>query len=71
MRTSLWPLEAGIADIREEIRKRVTGPRQLTEAMLLELAIRHEGRLATFDGKIEALLPPGSAMREALAIIRA
>jgi len=39
--------------------------------MLLELAIRHEGRLATFDGKIQALLPPDSAMREALEIIPA
>ncbi len=64
-----WPMEAGVADLREEIRTRIAGHRQLADAMLLALAIRHQGRLATFDEKIQALLPPGSAMREPVAII--
>lgn len=64
-----WPWKPGDADIREEMRTRIAGHRRLTDTMLLKLAIRHEGRLATFDGKIQALLPPGLATREAVAII--
>lgn len=68
---SFWPLEGGLADIRGEIRARVVGHHQLTDALLLDLAIRHRGRLATFDRKILALLPPDSDLREAVAIIPA
>ena len=44
----LWPLEGGLADVRDEIRARIVGHHQLTDAVLLDLAIRHQGRLATF-----------------------
>ena len=66
-----WPLERGLADIRDEVRTRVVGHHQLTDAVLLDLAIRHQGRLATFDRRILGLLPPDSALRDALAIIPA
>jgi hypothetical protein len=66
-----WPLEGGIAGIRDEIRARVVGHHQLTDAVLLDLSIRNEGRLATFDRRILGLLPPDSALRDAVAIIPA
>jgi toxin-antitoxin system PIN domain toxin len=66
-----WPLEGGLADVREEIRARVAGHHQLTDAVLLDLAIRHEGRLATFDRRVLGLLPPDSPSGEAVEIIPA
>jgi toxin-antitoxin system PIN domain toxin len=66
-----WPVEGGLADIRGEIRARVAGHHQLTDAVLLDLAIRHQGRLATFDRRVLGLLPPESALRDAVAIIPA
>jgi len=64
-----WPLEGGLADIRDEIRARVVGHHQLTDAVLPDLAIRHHGRLATFDRRILGLLRPDSVVRDAVAII--
>jgi uncharacterized protein len=66
-----WPLEGGLADIRDEIRARVVGHHQLTDAVLLDLAIRNRGRLATFDRRILGLLPPDSLLRDDVAIIPA
>jgi toxin-antitoxin system PIN domain toxin len=66
-----WPLEGGLADIGDEIRARVMGHHQLTDAVLLDLAIRHQGRLATLDRRISGLLPPDSLLRDAVAIIPA
>jgi len=47
-----WPddvslLESRIADV-----SRIHGPRQITDLYLLALAVRHGGRLVTFDGSI-------------------
>ncbi len=66
-----WPLEGGLADINEEIRARLVGHHQLTDSVLLDLAIRHRGRLATFDRRVLGLLPVNSVLRDALAIIPA
>ncbi len=66
-----WPLEGGLAEIHDEIRGRVAGHHQLTDAVLLDLAIRQRGQLATFDLRISALLPAGSILRDAVAIIPA
>ena len=52
-------------------RARVVGHHQLTDAVLLDLAIRHQGRLATFDRRVLGLLPPDSVLRDAVAIIPA
>ena len=64
-----WPLDGGLADIRPEIRDRIAGHHQLTDAFLLDLAIRHHGRLATFDRRIPVLIPPDSSLRDAVTII--
>ena len=66
-----WPLEDGLAGIRDEIRGRVGGHHQLSDALLLDLAIRHQGRLATFDRRVLGLLPPDSVLLDAVAIIPA
>lgn len=66
-----WPLEGGLAEIRSEIRSRVVGHHQLTDAVLLDLAIRHQARLATFDRKLLGLLPPDSVLRDAVAVVPA
>ncbi len=65
------PMNSGVAAIREEIRSRIQGHHQLADATLLELAIRNEAVLATFDRKIAALLPPGSRSNDAIAVIPA
>ncbi len=64
-----WPLEDGLADIRPELRARVVGHNQLTDCVLLDLAIRNQGRLATFDRRILSLLGPDSVWRDALEMI--
>jgi hypothetical protein len=66
-----WPLDAGLADVGGEVRDRVMGHHQLTDAVLLDLAIRHRGRLATFDRRISMLLSPDSVVQDAVAIITA
>jgi hypothetical protein len=68
---TLWPLECGLVDLREEICARAAGHHQLSDAVLLDLAIRHQGRLATFDRGVLALLPPDSDLRDVAAIITA
>ena len=43
----------------------------MTDAVLLDLAIRRQGRLATFDRRVMALLPEGIDPRAALEVIPA
>ena len=66
-----WPLEAGLAGIRNEIRSGIVGHNQLTDAVLLELAVRRGGCLATFDRRVVSLLPPESELRKSVAVIPA
>jgi hypothetical protein len=39
---------------------RVLGHRQVTDAYLLALAVRHEGRFVTFDRRIALEVVPGA-----------
>jgi len=64
-----WPLDYPITAILPEIRERLAGHRQITDAMLLDLAIRRQGRLATLDLRIENLLPPNSPLRRSVEIL--
>lgn len=70
-RHRFWPLEYGLDGIRGEIRERIVGHNQLADALLLDLAIRHAGRLATFDRRVKALLSPDSPLRESVEVIPA
>lgn len=47
----------------------LVGHRQITDAYLLGLAIRHGGRLVTFDGGLSRLLPVRSSHHDALHVV--
>ncbi|MBC7678240.1 MAG: PIN domain-containing protein [Pseudorhodobacter sp.] len=44
-----WPCDVRLLDERVLDRSRVHGPRQVTDAYLLALAVAHGGRFVTFD----------------------
>jgi len=64
-----WPLDYSVTDIIPEIGKRIVGHNQLTDALLLDLAIRRQGRLATFDQRVRNLLEPQSQHLACLEIL--
>lgn len=64
-----WPLEHPATEVIPEIGKRLVGHNQLTDALLLDLAIRRQGRLATFDQRIRNLLEPQSQHLACLEIL--
>ena len=47
-----WPCSVSLLDEHVIDRSRLVGPRQVTDAYLLALAARHDGRLVTFDCSI-------------------
>ena len=55
-RHAFWPCDVSVLDAASIDRSRVLGPRQVTDAYLLALAVAHEGRLVTFDRTV-ALRP--------------
>jgi hypothetical protein len=56
----LWVDRWGVAVLVEPFADQLVGHRQVTDAYLLGLALRHGGRLATFDQGIDALVPGDS-----------
>ena len=40
--------------------ERILGPRQITDAYLLALAVAHGGRLVSFDQRLDPLQVPGA-----------
>jgi toxin-antitoxin system PIN domain toxin len=57
---AFWPDDVSLLDSDVVDPTRIHGPRQLTDIYLLALAVKHEGRLATFDTGI-----PVAAVRKA------
>jgi toxin-antitoxin system PIN domain toxin len=51
-------------------RQKLHGYRQVTDAHLLALALRHGCRLATLDRGIEAIIPDGYSPVQAIAVIK-
>lgn len=49
---AFWPCEVSLLDEQVFDRSRIHGPRQVTDAYLLALAVAHGGRLVTFDRAI-------------------
>ena len=47
-----WPDAVSLLDPEVVDTSRIHGPRQLTDCYLLALAVRHAGRLVTFDASI-------------------
>jgi uncharacterized protein len=66
-----WPEESSLVDLLPEIRRRLIGHQQLTDAILLDLAIRKGGQLVTLDQRVATLLPPDSPHRNAVEVIPA
>lgn len=55
-----WPDSESLLDQRLVDPTRVHGPRQLTDVYLLALAVRHGGRLVTFDATIATVAVKGA-----------
>lgn len=47
-----WPDESSLLDPGAFDATRIHGPRQITDVYLLGLAVRHDGRFVTFDGRV-------------------
>jgi len=63
-----WPDDISLLNRRAVDRTRIHGPRQLTDIYLLALAVKHQGRLVTFDDSIPISAVHG-ATREHLYIL--
>lgn len=49
---AFWPCDVSLLDEAVVDRSRLHGPRQVTDAYLLALAVRHDGRFVTFDRSV-------------------
>jgi hypothetical protein len=65
-----WADDLPLSALSTFLRRRLQGPKQITYAYLLALAMHHKAKLITFDRRIEVLAPEGSVEREALVILR-
>lgn len=63
-----WPCDVSVVDTHTIDRTRVYGPRQVTDAYLLALAVRHVGRFVTFDRSL-SLASVHGATEEHLTIL--
>ena len=57
---SFWAHDLSLLDRSVISAHLLTGHREITDAYLLALAVRHGGRLATFDGEIRKDAVPGA-----------
>ena len=64
-----WADDLPLSALSPSIRRQLQGHQQITDAYLLALAMHHDGLLLTFDRRIIALAPEGSAERNALKIL--
>ncbi|MFO1266368.1 MAG: TA system VapC family ribonuclease toxin [Rubrivivax sp.] len=58
-----WPDDVSLLDEGTVDWSHVLGHRQVTDAYLLALSVRHRGRFVTFDGRIDTSIVPGAAGR--------
>jgi predicted nucleic acid-binding protein len=66
-----WIQDEPVSTIAPEIMVRIMGPRQMSDAVLLDLAIKRGGALVTFDKAILHLLPRDSPLRGHIELIPA
>jgi uncharacterized protein len=64
-----WPLDEPLSDLHPEIRRRLMGQKQLTDAILLNLAIRHGGQFVTLDQGVRRLLPLDSELQASIVVL--
>jgi predicted nucleic acid-binding protein len=65
---AFWPDDVSLLDQRVADASRIHGPRQLTDLYLLALAVRHSGRLVTFDRSIASSAIRGGTERRLVAL---
>jgi len=65
---AFWPDDLSLLDQRVADASRIHGPRQLTDLYLLALAVRHSGRLVTFDRSIASSAIRGATERHLVAL---
>jgi len=63
-----WPDDLSLLDAGVIDPTRLHGPRQVTDVYLLALAVRHGGRLVTFDGAVAREAGRGSTARHLLEL---
>ncbi len=66
---NFWLDDVSLVDSPFVARERLTGHRQVSDAHLLAIALRHGGRLATLDHGFLGLLPRGMAPEKAISIL--
>ena len=54
---AFWSQDRSITSLPDQVLTRIQGYRQITDVVLVALALQHGGRLATLDGGIKSLLP--------------
>jgi uncharacterized protein len=64
-----WPETTTLPAMVPALRARIMGPKQLSDAILLNLAVHNKGVLATFDKRIPDLLAPDSPLRNNIEIL--
>jgi hypothetical protein len=65
-----WPDDVSIVDPAYVDAPRILGHRQVTDAHLIALAIRHAGRLATFDRTLGEVVPAGADRDGLIELLR-
>ncbi|HVZ47416.1 MAG TPA: TA system VapC family ribonuclease toxin [Gemmatimonadaceae bacterium] len=65
---TFWPDDASLLDAARVDATRVHGPRQITDAYLLALAVAHGGRLVTFDSAIPLTAVAGAKPKHVVVL---
>jgi toxin-antitoxin system PIN domain toxin len=65
---AFWPDDVSLLDEQAIDFSRLHGHRQITDAYLLALAVKHEGALATFDAAVPLSAVRGATRRHLLAL---
>jgi toxin-antitoxin system PIN domain toxin len=65
---AFWPDDISLLDPDIADLSRVHGPRQVTDAFLLAVAVRHEGRFVTFDARIATESVRGASAKNLLIL---
>ena len=63
-----WPDDASLLDSRQFQHAHIHGHRQITDLYLLGLAVKHGGRLVTFDANISLSAVHGAKKQHVLAL---
>jgi uncharacterized protein len=63
-----WADEVSIRDATAVVADRIHGGRQVTDLYMLALAVRHRGRLATFDQSIPMSAVPAATSRNLVVV---